>query len=142
MNNKISNEPILEHPVILFDGVCNLCIGAVQYVIKHDPKRIFRFASLQSSFGRKVLNNYNLAANTFNSFILFDNEKIFTRSTAALLVAKKLKGAIKLVYAFIIVPKFIRDAVYNMIAKNRYNWFGKKTECWLPTPELKALFIE
>ena len=130
------------HPVIFFDGVCNLCTGSVQYVIKHDPKRIFRFASLQSSFGQKLLSDHNLPADTFNSFILFENDKIYTRSTAALLVAKRLKGISKLLYGFIIIPKFIRDAVYNLVAKNRYKWFGKKNECWLPTPELKQLFIE
>ena len=132
----------LKHPVIVFDGVCNLCTGSVQYVIKHDPKRIFRFASLQSAFGQELLKGHNLPANTFNSFILFENNKIYTRSTAALLVAKRLTGLSKLLYVFMIVPKFIRDAVYNIIAKNRYKWFGKKNECWLPTPELKALFVE
>ena len=130
------------HPVILFDGVCNLCTGSVQYVIQHDPKRIFRFASLQSAFGQKILNAHNLPADSFSSFMLLENDKIFTRSTAALLVAKRLKGAVRLLYACIIVPKFIRDAIYNIIAKNRYSWFGKKNECWLPTPELKSLFID
>lgn len=129
-----------EHPVILFDGVCNLCTASVQYVIKHDPKRVFHFASLQSDFGEKILADFNLPANDLNSFILFVNNRIYDRSTAALMVAKKLKGAIRLLYIFIIIPKFIRDLVYSFIAKNRYKWFGKKTECWLPTPELKQLF--
>ena len=130
------------HPVILFDGVCNLCSRSVQYVVKHDPEKIFRFASLQSSFAEKILQQYNLPANTFNSFILLINGKIYTRSTAALIVAKKLTGLSKLLYGFIIVPKFMRDAVYNIIAKNRYKWFGKKNECWIPTPELKSLFMD
>lgn len=131
-----------EHPVILFDGVCNLCSSSVQYVIKHDPMHIFRFASLQSPFGQKILAMHNLPSNTYNSFILFANNKIYTRSTAALVVAKDLKGFIKLLYAFIIVPRFIRDAVYNFIAKNRYKWFGKKNDCWIPTKELKNLFLD
>ena len=130
------------HPMILFDGVCNLCNASVQYVIKHDKKRLFRFTSLQSSFGKKILKENNLPQNTFNSFILLDNNKIYTRSTAALLVAKKLSGFIKLLYGFIIVPKFIRDFVYDVIARNRYKWFGKKEACWVPTPELKSLFYE
>lgn len=130
------------HPVILFDGVCNLCNASVQYVIKHDKKRLFRFASLQSSFGERILRENNLSANVFNSFILLDNNKIYTRSTAALHVAKKLNGLIKLLYGFIIVPKFIRDFVYDVIAKNRYKWFGKKEACWIPMPELKSLFFE
>jgi predicted DCC family thiol-disulfide oxidoreductase YuxK len=132
----------LSHPVILFDGVCNLCNASVQFVIKHDKKRLFRFASLQSSFGESILKQYNLPADTFNSFILLDDNKIYTRSTAALLVAKKLSGIIKLLYGFIAVPKFIRDLVYNIIAKNRYKWFGKKEACRVPTQELKSLFFE
>lgn len=130
------------HPIILFDGICNLCNASVQYVIKHDQEKTFRFASLQSSFAQKILSDNNLPVNNFNSFVLFDNNKIFTRSTAALKVARKLKGFIKLLYAFIIIPKFIRDAVYNIIAKNRYKWFGKKKECWIPTEELKSLFLD
>ena len=132
----------LSHPVILFDGVCNLCNASVQYVIKHDKKRLFRFASLQSFFGEKVLKENKLPYNTFNSFILLDRNKIYSRSTAALLVAKKLSGLTKLLYGFIIVPKFIRDFVYNLIAKNRYKWFGKKEACWVPSPQLKSLFFE
>lgn len=120
------------HPVILFDGVCNLCSGAVQFVIKRDPKDIFRFASLQSDYGEKVLLNYQLGIKNYASFVLLDNERIYTKSTAALMVAKKLTGGIKFMYAFIVVPKFIRDFIYNIIAKNRYRWFGKKNECWLP----------
>ncbi len=131
----------LSHPVILFDGICNLCNASVQYVIKHDKKKLFRFASLQSSFGESVLKQYNLPVNTFNSFILLIDNKIYTRSTAALLVAKKLSGLIKLLYGFIIIPRFIRDFVYDIIAKNRYKWFGKKETCWVPTPELKSLFF-
>ena len=131
----------LSHPVILFDGVCNLCNASVQYVIKHDKKKLFRFVSLQSSFGESVLKQYDLPVNTFNSFILLSDNKIYTRSTAALLVAKKLSGLIKLFYGFIIIPKFIRDFVYDVIAKNRYKWFGKKEACWVPTPELKSLFL-
>lgn len=131
-----------DHPIILFDGVCNLCNASVQYVIKHDSQHIFRFASLQSSFAQKILSKHNLPLNDYNSFILYSDNKIYTRSKAALIIAKKLKGVVKMLYAFIIVPKFIRDGVYNIIAKNRYKWFGKKNECWLPTPELKNLFLD
>lgn len=129
------------HPVILFDGVCNLCNASVQYIIKHDKRRLFRFASLQSAFGEKLLKKNNLPANAFNSFILFKNNIIYTRSTAALLVAKELAGSIKLLYVFMVIPKFIRNAVYNLIAKNRYKWFGKTESCWLPAPQLKNLFL-
>lgn len=130
------------HPVILFDGVCNLCNSSVQYVIRHDPKKIFRFASLQSPYAQKILADFHLPVNDFNSFVLFENNTVYTRSTAALKVAKRLSGWIKILWVFLIVPKFIRDAVYNIIAKNRYKWFGKREACWVPTPELKSLFLD
>jgi len=132
----------IKKPVILFDGVCNLCSGVVQFIIKHDPKKQFRFASLQSKFGEEVMKHFGLPVNQYNSFILLKDGKIYTRSAGALKVAKKLKGLYPLLYAFIIVPRFIRDAVYNLVARKRYKWFGKKEICWIPTPELKNLFID
>lgn len=132
----------IKQPVILFDGVCNLCNGAVQYVIKHDPSNRFLFASLQSQFGQQVLAAYQLSNTNFNSFILFQDGIIYQKSTAALLVAKQLTGAIRLLHWCIIVPSFIRDGVYNFIAKNRYKWFGKQDACWLPTPEFKSRFLD
>jgi predicted DCC family thiol-disulfide oxidoreductase YuxK len=130
-----------KHPVILFDGVCNLCNNVVQFVIKHDPKRQFRFASLQSEFGQNVMKKFGLPVDQLNSFILLDNNKIYTRSTAALRITKKLNKGWSLFYGFIIVPSFIRNAVYNYVARNRYKWYGKKEECWIPTPELQKLFL-
>ncbi len=130
------------HPVILFDGVCNLCNGAVQFIIKRDKKKQFRFASLQGTTGSELLKQHDLPADVFNSFILIEKNKIYTRSTAALRVAWKLSGGWKLLYGFMIVPRFIRNAVYNMIAKNRYKWFGRKDECMIPMPELKERFLE
>jgi len=127
--------------IILFDGVCNLCNAAVQFVIKRDRKNQFLFASLQSETGKLLLKQFNLDKNEMNSIILIENEKAYQRSTAALKVAKKLDGLWFLLYAFIIVPKFIRDGVYNLISKNRYSWFGRKDECMIPTPELKAKFL-
>ena len=99
------------------------------------------FASLQSNYGQKLLQQFNLPTNTFNSLILYQDDKVFTRSTAALKMFQQLKSWrwVKILWIF---PKFIRDAVYNLIAKNRYKWFGKKEECWVPTPELKARFLE
>jgi predicted DCC family thiol-disulfide oxidoreductase YuxK len=128
-------------PIILFDGICNLCNGAVQFVIKHDPEGKFLFASLQSEAGQEVLKQYNLPAGNFNSFILVQNEKIYNKSTAALKVARQMKGAWSWLYIFIVIPKFIRDAVYTWIAQNRYKWFGKKDTCMLPSPELKTRFL-
>lgn len=136
------DETCLQHPVILFDGVCNLCNSAVQFVIKRDKKNIFKFASLQSSFGQSVLKKYQLPATNFNSFVLLQNQKVYTRSTAALMVVKQLSGLWPLLYSFITVPSFIRNGIYNLVAKNRYKWFGKKETCWLPSPELKIRFFD
>jgi predicted DCC family thiol-disulfide oxidoreductase YuxK len=132
----------ISHPVIFFDGICNLCTGSVRFVIKHDPKHQFRFASLQSEVGQQLLKEYNLPTEEFGSFILFEEGKVYTKSTAALRVTKKLNGLWPVLYTYIIVPPFIRNAIYNLIARNRYHWFGKKDACWLPTPELKSLFID
>ena len=132
----------LPHPVILFDGVCNLCSGSVQFIIKHDPQQQFRFASLQSAFGQQVLEKYKLPLTAFGSFILLENGTIYTKSSGALRVVNKLNGAWPALNIFMIVPPFIRNAVYDFVAKNRYQWFGKKEECWIPTPSLKDLFIE
>ena len=129
------------HPVILFDGECNLCSGAVQFVIKRDPTAIFRFASLQSEFGQKVARQFNMNEEEMKTFILLKDRKIFTKSTGALMVAKRLSGLWPILYGFIIIPPFIRNAVYNFISANRYKWFGKKNECWVPTPKLKERFL-
>ena len=129
------------NPIILFDGVCNLCNGAVQYVIKHDEKGIFKFASLQGEHGQQLLKQYNLPAAELNSFVLVKDGKAFTKSTAALLVAKQLNGVVKSLYIFRFIPAFVRDAIYNFTARNRYRWFGRKDSCMIPSPELKARFL-
>lgn len=131
-----------KYAIILFDGVCNLCSSVVQFAIKHDPKRHFRFASLQSEFGQNVMKKFGLPIDQLNSFILLENNKIYTKSTAALMVTKKLNKGWSLLYAFMIVPSFIRNIVYDYVARHRYNWYGSKEECWIPTPELKQLFLD
>ncbi len=132
----------IKNPIVLFDGVCNLCSSSVQFIIKHDKKKQFRFASLQSPFGQKIMQQFGLPVNELNSFILLENDKIYIKSTGALRVAGKLNALWPILYGFIIVPKFIRDAVYNYIAKHRYKWFGKKGGCWLPASELQKLFLD
>ncbi len=119
-------------PVILFDGVCNLCSSVVQFVIRNDKQDIFRFASLQSDAGKKILRKFHLQDSDFSSFSLYKDGRIYTKSTGALLVAKNLGGGFKFLYAFIIIPKFIRDFIYSFVAKYRYKLFGKKNECWIP----------
>lgn len=131
----------MDQPIVLFDGVCNLCDSAVQFIIKHDKKNIFMFTSLQSNAGQKLLAQYNFPLDELNSFILIENGKAYTRSTGALKVVKKLQGLWPLLYGFMIIPKFIRDGVYNWVGRNRYKWYGKKDACMIPTPELKARFL-
>jgi predicted DCC family thiol-disulfide oxidoreductase YuxK len=128
--------------IVLFDGVCNLCNHGVQFIIKRDKKKQFLFASLQGKRGNELLRKFNLTDSILNSFILIDGDKVYTRSTAALRVAKKLRGGWKLLYGLMIVPRFIRNVVYNIIAKNRYKWFGKKDECMVPGPELRERFLD
>lgn len=133
----------LQHPVILFDGVCNLCNSSVQQVIQHDPGRTFRFASLQGALGQRVLQHFHLAADQFNSFSLLQNGQLYSKSTAAIKVMRQMNGGWKWAsYLLWIIPFFIRDFFYDIIARNRYKWFGKQESCWLPTPELKALFYD
>jgi predicted DCC family thiol-disulfide oxidoreductase YuxK len=129
-------------PVILFDGICNLCNRAVQFVIKHDRKKIFLFAPLQSNEGQKLSQQYQLPTNNWNSFVLIENGKTYSSSTAVLKVARNLNGIFKLAYALMIIPKFIRDSIYKWVSNNRYKWFGKREACMIPTPELKARFLD
>jgi predicted DCC family thiol-disulfide oxidoreductase YuxK len=128
--------------IVLFDGVCNLCSSSVQFILKHDKKDQFLFGSLQGSYGQELLKKYGLPQNEFNSFMLLEADELYTKSSGALRMLKHLGGGWSLLYAFIIVPKFIRDGVYNFIAHNRYRWFGKKEVCWLPRPEWKEKFLD
>ncbi|MEO8765017.1 MAG: thiol-disulfide oxidoreductase DCC family protein [Ginsengibacter sp.] len=132
---------MVQHSIILFDGVCNLCNTAVQFVIKRDNAGQFLFASLQSEEGKKIMSEHNMETNSRSSFFLVENGAIYNRSTAALKVARKLKGLWRFLYFFIIVPAFIRDGIYMFISRNRYRWFGKKDECMIPTTEIKARFL-
>ncbi len=131
----------LTHPTILFDGVCNLCNGSVQFVIRHDPGGKFRFAALQSEFGQEQLTKHGIDPSQLLSIVFLINGRMFDRSRAALEIARRLNGLWPLLYIFVIVPPFIRNAVYNWIARNRYRWFGKQDACMIPTPELKSRFL-
>jgi len=130
-----------QQPLILFDGVCNFCNGAVNFTIKRDKKAVIQFAPLQSEKGRLFLRQYNLPTEEMRSFIFIEDGKVYDRSTAALRVCRYLSGLWPACYGLIIVPRFIRDGVYNWVAKNRYKWFGKKDQCMIPTPEVRARFI-
>ena len=131
-----------ENYTIYFDGVCNLCNFFIDFLIKRDKKRIFKYASLQSKVGQDLLKKNNLSPNELKSVVLQVNGKIFFKSKAAILILSKLPFPWSLMVVFKIVPFFISNVVYDFIAKNRYQWFGKKETCRLPTEEEKALFIE
>lgn len=128
--------------IVLFDGICNLCNSSVQLIIENDSKNLFQFASLQSAFGQKFLQENNLPDDAFKSLILIDGENFFTKSEAALRIGKELDGLYKVLRIFLWTPKFIRDFVYDYIAKNRYKWYGKRDSCWIPTDELKQKFLD
>jgi len=126
---------------LFFDGVCNLCNRTVQLVLKHDKKRTFRFCTLQSEAGKAAILAAGARSGTPNSVILFANDRYYLKSAAALKTAQLLGGAWSLLYAFMIVPAFIRDRIYDIVARNRYKWFGKRESCMLPTPETAGRFI-
>jgi len=126
--------------VILFDGVCNLCNAWVQFVIRRDPEARFAFAPLGSEPANELLRDRR-AMVTSDSIILVEKDAIYDQSTAALRIARRLAGPWALAAVFLVVPTFLRDAVYRLIARNRYRWFGRRDVCMMPTPELRARFL-
>ena len=130
------------HPVLLFDGVCNLCQGTVQFAIARDPKARIRFASLQSAAGRAAIEATGHRDPLPDSIVWIHEGRLRVKSTAALAVARWLRWPWPLLTVFWIVPYPIRDWIYSWIAKNRYRWFGKQEQCWVPTPALRARFLD
>lgn len=130
-----------EQPILLFDGVCNLCNASVQWVLLRDRKARFRFAALQSDLGQKLLLQHGLSAENLDTVVLVIGEQIFLRSDAPLEIVRRLGGLWPLLYGFKILPKALRDAMYNFVAKNRYRWFGRQESCMLPRPEWKGRFL-
>ncbi|MFN4763977.1 thiol-disulfide oxidoreductase DCC family protein [Gillisia sp. Q332] len=129
--------------IILFDGVCNLCNNSVNFIIEHDKKDIFRFASLQSEIGRKLTSERGIDSEELDSIVLIEPGVVyFKKSTAALEISKELSGGYSMLKYFSFLPEGLRDGVYDLIANNRYKWFGKKDSCMIPTPELKAKFLD
>ena len=129
------------HKIILFDGVCNLCNASVNFVIKRDKKDTFRFAALQSEIGKELTSKFNIDSTKTDSIVLIDIDKCYVKSTAALYITKSLSGGYPLLFSFIIIPSFLRNWVYDFVAKNRYRWYGKRDVCMVPTPELKKKFL-
>lgn len=129
--------------IILFDGVCNLCNSFVNLVIRQDKKDRFRFASLQSEIGKELMEERNLDPDKLDSIILINpGVAYYLKSTAALQIAKHLSGGYKLLSYFSFLPENFRDFIYTYVANNRYKWYGKKEQCMLPSPEIKAKFLE
>jgi len=127
--------------IILFDGICNLCNGFVQFVIQHDPAGQFKFTSLQSDKGQELLKNLPETYRQIDSVVFLENGHFYQKSAAALRIIRRLSGAWPLLYGFIILPAFLRDWLYTFVARNRYRWFGQQESCMLPTPELKTRFL-
>ncbi len=137
-SNEILSFPF---PLILFDGVCNLCTGSVRFILRRDSKKQFHFASLQSGPGQKILKALGLSTEELKTFVLIEEGRAYFKSTAFLRVTRRLKGFWQLLAVFLIVPRFIRDVFYDFIARHRYRWFGKRESCWAPTPELRERFL-
>lgn len=129
------------NPLVLFDGVCNLCNRSVQTILRHDRQARFRFASLQSPLGEKLRDDLGIDREKVDSVILVEGGRWYKESDAALRIARGLGGLWKLFGVFRLVPRPLRDAAYRLIARNRYRWFGKTETCWVPTPELRGRFL-
>ena len=136
MNDILKNKTIL-----LFDGYCNLCHSSVQFVLKHEKKQELYFTSLQSPIGVEILTYYKINSTKNDSLVLIEKNKAYTKSSAALKLSKHLKGLYSLGFIFMIIPTFIRNWVYDFIAKNRYKWYGKKNSCLIPDENLAKRFL-
>ncbi|MCZ6554841.1 MAG: thiol-disulfide oxidoreductase DCC family protein [Thermodesulfobacteriota bacterium] len=132
----------VQNPVILFDGVCNLCNGSVLFILNRDPSGIFRFAPLQSETGKNLLSKFDLPNDKFDSIILVENNEYYLRSTAALKILQRLGALWKIVYVFMLVPRPVRDYIYDIVARNRYKWYGKRAECMIPSSDIESRFLE
>ena len=128
--------------IVLFDGMCNFCSGSVLFIIKRDPKGYFRFAPLQTEAGEKITEQYGIRTSQPETLILLEKGRAWYRSAAALRIARQLRRGWPLFYATIIIPPVIRDFFYNIIARHRYKWFGRKETCFVPDNEIRSRFIE
>jgi predicted DCC family thiol-disulfide oxidoreductase YuxK len=131
-----------ESPIILFDGVCNFCNNTVNFILGQDKKQVFRFAALQSNAGQQLLKKYQFSQENFNSFLFIENGKPYTASTAALHLIRYLPWYWQWAQVFWLIPRFIRDSIYQLIANNRYRWFGRREACMVPSPEVKKRFLD
>lgn len=133
------NSLFLNKSIVIFDGECNFCNATIQFILKHEKKSELLFCSLQSETGKEIQDFFKLSDAA--SVLLIEKNNIYTKSTAALKITTYLRGGLPLLYFFIIVPLFIRNSIYNYIAKNRYKWFGKRDTCMTPNNQIKHRFI-
>lgn len=134
-------EALKHKSILLFDGVCNLCNSSVQFVLKHEKKHKQLFASLQSDIGKEILSQYEIDVTKTDSLVLVENNRAYIKSSAALRLSRKLKGLYPVLYVFIIIPPFIRNAIYDYVARNRYKWFGKTDTCMIPDKNSANRFL-
>ncbi len=132
----------MKKATILFDGVCNLCNGFVNFVIDRDHQARFQFGSLQSAAGQALLKSYTFESAALTTVILIEDDKLYSESTAVLKILRGLGGGWKVFYILMVIPKFIRDFFYNLVSRHRYYLFGKREYCRIPTPDLLNRFIE
>ncbi len=128
--------------IVVFDGVCNLCNGVVQLIIRHDPDGYFQFASLQSDAGKTLLESHGINILQPESVVLVRDGRVFTMSDAALEITRDMGAPFSWIYPLIVLPKGLRDWVYKIVARNRYRWFGRRDACMMPTPDLKRRFLD
>ncbi len=131
----------MEHPIVFFDGVCNFCNGSVNFIIRRDPKKVFRFAPLQSAVARQHLQALENSHPDLDSIVLMEGDRVYVKSSAALRIARKLSGLWPVFYILVILPRSLRDWVYDWFARHRYQWFGKTDSCMIPSREIEALFL-
>lgn len=130
-----------DHPVVLFDGVCNLCAGYVQFLVRRDPDGIFRFAPLQSAVAETLLEARDVDGDELDSIVLIEDDDVYVKSSAVVRIAVHLGGVYRLLGPFRYVPERLRDFVYDVVAARRYDWFGRREACMIPTPELESRFL-
>ncbi|MFC6722109.1 thiol-disulfide oxidoreductase DCC family protein [Halobacteriaceae archaeon SHR40] len=141
MTDELPDGVPERHPVVLFDGVCNLCEGSVKFLIQRDPEGVFRFAPLQSTVAEELLASHDIDPTDLDSVVLVEGEEVYTKSDAVLRAAHHLGGIYRLLPPFEILPRSLRNRLYDFVADRRYGWFGKKEQCMMPTPDIRSRFL-
>ncbi|PEN14089.1 thiol-disulfide oxidoreductase DCC [Longibacter salinarum] len=137
----VDTDVLKDHGVLLFDGVCNLCNGFVNFVIDHDPGAYFRMAALQSEEAKPYVEAFSIDTDRVDSVVLIEGGRVYRKSTAALRVALHLPAPWPLTAAFLLVPRALRDYIYDVVAENRYQWFGQRNSCRMPSPDVDRHFL-